>query len=685
MQSLSELRPKLEPHSMHIEGKKLVLEDPGHREQAILGDDKRAILDMLDGNHTIKDIISKLYLAQGSVSFKSTFAVLMRLHAAGLLDAQSGRMLQQMGTASTPHDEQPSPLLRPLFEVPLGAELKLPFTSLPLFYLLSAAIAVALVASPSGVLYELHPTSFLKVQGSYHLAIPALLGICSALLTAKGLVKWVLLSLATGSVYRPSLRLHWFGVSLGSSDNSVYALGRRTPVLAYTLSSALLHLTLASLWIQIFPASPWADSIKVLAVLLTFASLNPYRSSELTKIFTYFYDEDHLGHLLPYLKNRSLFSALDRSTGIRDEFRYVAYSTLALLWGMSLVVFSLGIFGRNLPNLLLAIVGGDLGDKASAGVLLLLLSGVLLGLCYDLFGTLLQNIVYPLLTPLRRAGRSLKAKETRTFDPKALHTVLEKSWFSEDLSPGGLEFLFANSHVIHYGKGTPLIIQGTRGQELFILLKGEVDVMRREQTGLKRTIARLHPNAVFGEISILKDSPRTADVVAVEDVDALVIDKKVLDRLFEQSELKEDHGKMLAKIALTQYLSSSQIFKELPQETISLLRGRGTVEKVAAGQIITKEGNLDKTFYLLLRGAAHASVEGRRVGSLYAGDFFGEIALLANVARTATVQAEEECLMLKLDSETFWEILSENIGFAMYIEAVAELRQDALEPEVAGV
>lgn len=670
---------------MHTEGRKLVLQDLDHREQAILGDDKRRILEMLDGNHTIKDIISKLYLADGSVSFKSTFAVLLRLQAAGLLDARSGGVLQQIGTASTPHDGQPSPVLRPLFEVPLGTEFKLPFSSLPLFYLLSAAIAVVLLASPNGALYDLHPTLFLRVDSSYHLALPALFVICSALLTVKGLVKWVLLALATGSVYRPSLRVHWFGIGLGASDNSAYGLGKRMPVVAYTLSSGLLHLASASLWIQIFPTSPWADSIKVLAVLLTFASLNPHRSSELTKIFTYFYDENHLGHLLPYLKNRSLFAALDRSAGIRDELRYVAYSTLALLWGMSLVVFSLGIFGRNLPNLVLAILGGDLGDRASAGVILLLLSSVLLGLAADLFGTLLQNIVYPLLTPLRRAGRSLKSKETYSFDKAALHKVLETSWFSEDLSPAGLEFLLANSHVIHYRKGTPLIIQGTRGQELFILLKGEVDVARREQTGLKRTIARLQPNAVFGETSILKDGLRTADVVAVQDVDALVIDKQVLDRLFDQGELKEDHSKILAKIALTQYLSTSQIFKELPQETISLLRGRGTVEKVPAGHVITQEGALDKSFYLLLRGTARATVEGRQAGSLHAGDFFGEIALLANVARTATVQAEEECLMLTLDSDTFWEILSENIGFAMCIEAVAELRQDVLDPEVAHV
>lgn len=47
---------------------------------------------------------------------------------------------------------------------------------------------------------------------------------------------------------------------------------------------------------------------------------------------------------------------------------------------------------------------------------------------------------------------------------------------------------------------------------------------------------------------------------------------------------------------------------------------------------------------------------------------------IADIPRTASISALEETLLLKISREAFWEILSQNIELAMFIESVSEAR-----------
>ena len=63
--------------------------------------------------------------------------------------------------------------------------------------------------------------------------------------------------------------------------------------------------------------------------------------------------------------------------------------------------------------------------------------------------------------------------------------------------------------------------QGELGQELFIILKGEVEIVRRAEGG--RVVTKAHEGQVIGESAILADMPRTADLRALTNVHLLVI------------------------------------------------------------------------------------------------------------------------------------------------------------------
>lgn len=69
--------------------------------------------------------------------------------------------------------------------------------------------------------------------------------------------------------------------------------------------------------------------------------------------------------------------------------------------------------------------------------------------------------------------------------------------------------------------GTYLCRQGQLGQELFIVLKGEIEIIRRVEGA--RVVSKAREGQVVGESAILADTPRTADPRALTNVHLLVI------------------------------------------------------------------------------------------------------------------------------------------------------------------
>lgn len=100
-------------------------------------------------------------------------------------------------------------------------------------------------------------------------------------------------------------------------------------------------------------------------------------------------------------------------------------------------------------------------------------------------------------------------------------------------------------------------------------------------------------------------------------------------------------------------LTRLPLFAPLPPATIEHLARSLQPLRVKAGEEIVREGEPGDRFYVVASGEVDVAAEGKALRSLGPGEYFGEIALLRPVPRTATVIAREDSELLTLDRDEF--------------------------------
>ena len=121
-------------------------------------------------------------------------------------------------------------------------------------------------------------------------------------------------------------------------------------------------------------------------------------------------------------------------------------------------------------------------------------------------------------------------------------------------------------------------------------------------------------------------------------------------------------------------LRAVEIFAPLPLATIENVSRRVDAIEVHAGETVIREGEYGDRFYVVADGVLDVSCDRGAFPSVSAGDAFGEIALLQEVPRTATVTARDDCLLYALDRESFLCAVSSHPSAANAAQALATTR-----------
>ncbi|MEN6462658.1 MAG: DUF2225 domain-containing protein [Syntrophomonas sp.] len=121
---------------------------------------------------------------------------------------------------------------------------------------------------------------------------------------------------------------------------------------------------------------------------------------------------------------------------------------------------------------------------------------------------------------------------------------------------------------------------------------------------------------------------------------------------------------------------------------VNKLAQKGTLRRYIPDEVFFTEGDSGHEMFILLKGKAEVSLKSADgfslpVNTLETGDFFGEMSLLENMPRNATVQALDECLVIAINEDNFEQIISEQPSLAFRIMKGMSKRQRQLNEEIS--
>jgi CRP/FNR family cyclic AMP-dependent transcriptional regulator len=128
-------------------------------------------------------------------------------------------------------------------------------------------------------------------------------------------------------------------------------------------------------------------------------------------------------------------------------------------------------------------------------------------------------------------------------------------------------------------------------------------------------------------------------------------------------------------------LKRAPLFEGLSKTELTQLARVSEDMEIPQGATLTKEGDIGHEFFVIIEGETQVKRKGRSLGNRGAGDFIGEIALLEQVPRTATVTAKTDLRVFVLTSKDFHHLLEENPKVERKVlrtlaKRVAELSKD---------
>jgi CRP-like cAMP-binding protein len=106
-----------------------------------------------------------------------------------------------------------------------------------------------------------------------------------------------------------------------------------------------------------------------------------------------------------------------------------------------------------------------------------------------------------------------------------------------------------------------------------------------------------------------------------------------------------------------QALGQAPLFEGLSKKDLLALAKVTEDMEVPAGKVLCREGDIGHEFFVLVEGEVDVAQKGKRIATRQAPDVIGEIALIENVRRTATVTAKTPLRFFVLTRQSFWTLV----------------------------
>ncbi len=135
----------------------------------------------------------------------------------------------------------------------------------------------------------------------------------------------------------------------------------------------------------------------------------------------------------------------------------------------------------------------------------------------------------------------------------------------------------------------------------------------------------------------------------------------------------------LGKDSKVKLIEKVPLFSKLSKKGLEEVAHLADELDLPAGKVMATEGDRGREFFVLLDGEADVTRGGKSVNRLGSGDFFGEIALVTHMPRTASVTAKDNVRVLVITERDFNSLLKRSPEIS---RGVAEALAERIAPDI---
>ena len=260
---------------------------------------------------------------------------------------------------------------------------------------------------------------------------------------------------------------------------------------------------------------------------------------------------------------------------------------------------------------------------------------------------------------------------------EVMHRLAEEIAVFKGLGSLVLREVLAESTIHVLDESAVVFERNDYTNSLFVILDGAVAVLIDPSDSTRRVIIK--KGNFFGEMGLISGRRRNATVVAHQRCTLLEVPRRLMVKLCEtvaSVKAAMDHEAVVREM-------QTHIAPNVSREIFASLADEAEIVAYPAGAMLFREGEKGDALYLMRKGSVSIS---RRIGTrevtlsyARAGHYVGEMALLSDMPRSATVRAVVDCEAIRIDGERFKVLIAENDSARAAVEGIFRERVAANE------
>ncbi|KAI5960641.1 PKAR [Candida pseudojiufengensis] len=252
------------------------------------------------------------------------------------------------------------------------------------------------------------------------------------------------------------------------------------------------------------------------------------------------------------------------------------------------------------------------------------------------------------LNPAKLKSESWKPPQNNlsSTEEESLAKSLKNNFLFKQLDANSKKTVISALQSKNFKKDSIIIKQGDEGDFFYIIESGTVDFYVNDSK-----VNSSGDGSSFGELALMYNSPRAATAIAASDVTVWALDRLTFRRILLE-------GTFNRRLMYEDFLKDIEILKSLTDQERSKLADALSTEMYHNGDNIVVEGEKGENFYLIESGTCQVfNTKLGEIKKLGKGDYFGELALIKELPRQATVKALDNVIVATLGKSGFQRLL----------------------------